>query len=76
MDMLFTSPDYVEYKTLPQGEYIAKYTNEADTIKARRFQMIPLFCEIFIQIIFVSAALFVLDWRIALITIVLLTTPL
>lgn len=68
--------DYVEYKTLPQGEYIAKYTNEADTIKARRFQMIPLFCEIFIQIIFVSAALFVLDWRIALITIVLLTTPL
>ena len=67
---------FVEYKNLPQGEYIAKYTNEADTIKARRFQMLPMFWEILFKIIFVSIALFVLDWRIALITIVLLTTPL
>lgn len=67
---------YIQYKMLPQGEYIAKYTNEADTIKARRFQMLPLFWEILFKIIFVSVALFVLDWRIALITIGLLTTPL
>ena len=67
---------YVDFKQLPQGEYIAKYTNEADTIKARRFQMLPLFWEILFKIIFVSVALFVLDWRIALITIGLLTTPL
>lgn len=67
---------FVEYKKLPQGEYIAKYTNEADTIKARQFQMLPLFWEILFKIIFVSIALFVLDWRIALITIGLLTTPL
>ena len=67
---------YVDYKNLPQGEYIAKYTNEADIIKARRFQMLPLFWEILFKIIFVSIALFVLDWRIALITIGLLTTPL
>ena len=67
---------YVDYKTTPQGEYIAKYTNEADTIKARRFQMLPLFWEILFKIIFVSVALFVLDWRLALITIGLLTTPL
>jgi ABC-type multidrug transport system fused ATPase/permease subunit len=60
----------------PQGEYIAKYTNEADTIKARHFQMLPLFWEILFKIILVSAALFILDWRIALITIGLLTTPL
>ena len=71
-----TKRGYIQYKMLPQGEYIAKYTNEADTIKARRFQMLPLFWDILFKIIFVSIALFVLDWRIALITIGLLTTPL
>lgn len=67
---------YVDYKLLPQGEYIAKYTNEADTIQARRFRMLSMFWEILFKIIFVSVALFVLDLRIALITIGLLTTPL
>ena len=38
--------------------------------------MLPLFWEILLKIIFVSFALFVLDWRIALVTILLLTTPL
>ncbi|MBQ4089897.1 MAG: ABC transporter ATP-binding protein [Clostridia bacterium] len=67
---------YVAYKEHPQGEYIAKYTNEADTIKERYFQMLPMFFEILFKIIFVSIALFLLDWRIAVITIALLTTPL
>ena len=67
---------YVAYKARPQGEYIAKYTNEADTIKERRFRMQPVFWEILFKIILVSAALFVLDWRIAIVTIALLTTPL
>lgn len=38
--------------------------------------MMPMFWEILFKIILVSAALFLLDWRIALITISLLTTPL
>ncbi len=67
---------FVEYQNLSQGEYIAKYTNEADAIKSRRFQMLPMLWEILFKILFVSAALFVLDWRIALVTIALLTTPL
>lgn len=67
---------YVAYKERPQGEYIAKYTGEADAIKDRRFSMLPMFWEILFKIIFVSAALFILDWRIAIITIALLTTPL
>lgn len=67
---------YVAYKEHPQGEYIAKYTNEADTIKERLFRMLPIFWEILFKIIFVSVALFFLDWRIAIITIALLTTPL
>lgn len=67
---------YVSYKERPQGEYLAKYTNEADTIQDRCFRMLPMFWEILFKIVLVSAALFVLDWRIALITIALLTTPL
>ena len=67
---------YVTYKEHPQGEYIAKYTNEADAIKERRFRMLPMFWEILFKIILVSVALFLLDWRIAIITIALLTTPL
>ncbi len=67
---------YVAYKEYSQGEYIAKYTNEADAIKERRFSMLPMFWEILFKIVFVSIALFLLDWRIAVITIALLTTPL
>ena len=67
---------YVAYKDHQQGEYIAKYTNEADAIKDRRFSMLPMFWEILFKIILVSVALFLLDWRIAIITIALLTTPL
>ena len=68
--------DYVAYKEKPQGEYVAKYTGEADMIRSRYFQMLPLLWEILLKIIFVNVALFLLDWRIALITIALLTTPL
>lgn len=67
---------YVSYRENAQGEYIAKFTNEADTIKECRFKMLPMFWEILFKIIFVSGALFILDWRIALITLALLTTPL
>jgi len=67
---------YVNFKEQTQGEYIAKYTSEADAIMSRRFSMLPLFWNILFKIIFVSIALFFLDWRIALITILLLTTPL
>lgn len=68
--------NYVAYKEKQQGEYVAKYSSEADLIRSRYFQMLPLFWEILLKIVFVSLALFLLDWRIALITILLLTTPL
>ena len=70
------SRSYVSFKEHPQGEYLAKYSNEADTIKNRRFSMLPMFWDILSKIVFVSIALFLLDWRIAIITIALLTTPL
>lgn len=67
---------YIAYKEHLQGEYIAKYTNEADAIKDRRFALLPLLWGILFKIVFVSIALFALDWRVAIITIALLTTPL
>lgn len=68
--------DYVSYKNRPQGEYIAKFTADAETIRDRRFRMKPYLWEILFKIALVSAALFRLDWRVAILTIALLTTPL
>lgn len=67
---------YVDCRQQPQGAYLSKYTSEADAVKARRFSMLPLLGEILFKIFFVGAALFLLDERIALVTILLLTTPL
>lgn len=67
---------YVDYKSRPQGEYIAKITTDAEAIRDRRFRMIPMLWEILLKIFFVTVALFRLDWRIALVTVALLTTPL
>ena len=68
--------NFVSYKECSQGEYIAKYTNEVDAIKEHRFNMLPMFWDILFKIVIVSIALFLLDPRIAIITIALLTTPL
>ena len=67
---------YAAFRQRPQGEYLAKYTTEADVIQDRRFKMLPMLWEILFKILFVSAALFLLDVRIALLTLALLTTPL
>lgn len=67
---------YVRYRDIPQGAYLAKLTSEADAIKSRFFDMILSFWEILWKILFVSVALFLLDWRIAVVTLVLLTMPL
>lgn len=68
--------DYVSYQNRPQGEYIAKFTADAETIRDRRFRMKPYLWEILFKIALVSAALFRLDWHVAVLTIALLTTPL
>lgn len=67
---------YVSYRAYPQGEYLAKYSSEADMIADRYFHMHAMFWEIALKVLFVSIALFLLDWRIALVTLLLLTTPL
>ena len=67
---------YISFREHPQGDYLAKLTSEADTIQDRHFRMLPMLWEILFKIILVSAALFFLDYRIAIVTLVLLTTPL
>ena len=67
---------YIAYRSLPHGEYLAKYTNETDAVKTRYFDLLPMLWEVLFKVLLVSAALFLLDWRIALVTLLLLTTPL
>lgn len=68
--------DYAAFQRRPQGEYLAKYAGEADAIRSRRFCLLPLLWEILFRIVLVGGALFLLDWRVALVTLGLLTTPL
>lgn len=67
---------YVSYQAHPQGWYLSQYTTQADAIREYRFQLLPRFWEILFKVLFVSAALFLLDPRIAVLTLLLLTTPL
>lgn len=63
--------DYVSYKAQAQGEYIAKFTAQAEAIRDKRFQMQTRLWEILLKILFVTFALFRLDWRIAVVTLFL-----
>lgn len=66
-------PSFLQHR---QGEYISRYINEADAIRSSRFELLPLLWEILFKITLVSAALFALDWQLAILTLALLTTPL
>src|SRR5699024_8778462 len=70
------SREYPEFLKEKQGEYIARYTNQMDLIENQYFSTIPLLVEILIKIFMVSLFLFILDYRLAIVTLVLLTTPL
>lgn len=70
------SRSYAVFRERAQGEYIAQYTQKVDTVRDRWFDMLPALWDILFKIMLVSAALFVLDPGIAVITLVLLTTPL
>lgn len=59
-----------------QGELLAAYTDQIDTVSQKLFQNFPLLVEIFLKILIVSILLFLLDARIALLTLLLATTPL
>lgn len=67
---------YPRFLAMSQGEYLAKYTNEIELVENQFLSNIPLLGEILLKILLVSISIFILDYRIALITIFLLITPL
>lgn len=70
------SRQYPEFLKQKHGEYIARFTNQMELIENQYFSTIPLLAEILIKIVTVSIFLFILDFRLAIITLILLTTPL
>ena len=59
-----------------QGEFVAQYTDQIDQVNESYLDNIPLLIEISSKTLIVSAALFWLDYRVALLTLFLLTMPL
>lgn len=68
--------EYPDFIQKVQGDYISNYTNKIEIIVRGYIGNIPLLAEITIKIILVSISLFILDTRIAIVTLFLLTLPL
>jgi len=60
--------DYPNFLSKKQREYIAQYTNEMEMVENLYFGTIPMLAEIMVKIIAVSISLFILDFRIAIVT--------
>ena len=68
--LLMRSP--VEAMAVQQGEFVAQYTDQIDQVNESYLDNIPLLIEISSKTLIVSAALFWLDYRVALLTLFLL----
>ena len=44
---------YIAYRSLPHGEYLAKYTNETDAVKTRYFDLLPMLWEVLFKVLLV-----------------------
>lgn len=64
--LLMRSP--VEAMAVQQGEFVAQYTDQIDQVNESYLDNIPLLIEISSKTLIVSAALFWLDYRVALLT--------
>lgn len=58
------------------GDVLASYTDQIDLVGNNYLINLPLLYDVVLKIVLVSSALFLLDYRVALLTLVLLTTPL
>ena len=66
----------VQLEKEKKGDFVAKYTNQIDLVHGQYYGTIPLLIEIILKILLVTISLFILDYRIAILTIFLLTMPL
>lgn len=67
---------YRQFQTKAIGEYLAKFSNELELIKNMYFSNMTLLIHLVLKVIFVSISLLYLDFRIAILTFLLLTMPL
>ena len=70
------SKSFPVFSNKQSGEYISEFTNTIRLINDSYVAVIPLLIEVIIKSLFVTISLFILDYRIALITVILLTAPL
>lgn len=68
--------EYPAFLKEGKNAYLARFTNDAELVRGLYFSVLPQFAEILSKVLLVSIALFVLDWRLAILTLFLLTTPL
>ena len=68
--------EMINFFSKQHGEYMATYTNQLSTIETAYFSTMPLIIDIVVKIFLITVSLFALDYKLALITIILLTTPL
>lgn len=70
------SREYPQFLQEKQGDYLARYTHQMELIENQYFSTLPMLIEILVKIVLVSSFLFILDINLAIVTLVLLTTPL
>lgn len=69
------SLEYSDFRENTISDYVAKYTKSIDLVETSYFKTIPVMAELLSKITFVSIGLLILDWRLAIITLLLLSTP-
>ena len=67
--------NYIKFREKSESEYVSTYTKSMEVIENSWFRTLPIFVEILSRVVFVSAGLFILDWRLAIVTLFLLSTP-
>lgn len=67
--------DFADFRKKNTGEYLSKFSNDLELLKNMYFSNLTLLLYLLSKIIFVSVALVLFDWRIAFITIFLLSMP-
>jgi ABC-type multidrug transport system fused ATPase/permease subunit len=70
------SGSYSKTRHKDQGAYISEFTNQIELVNNSYIAVFPLLSEIIIKIVIVSVSLFILDYRLAILTLILLSMPL
>ncbi len=67
--------NYKKFYSCDKGEYISKLTNEVSLINEKYFLNFNGFCEVSIKALMVVISIFILNWKLAIISLFLMTLP-